>query len=88
MKAVGLSAVASGAIAAALVFAAPTHADPDTDFSNELHTYGIYGGKDYNAWIGRRAARPSRRGSSWARPFAITARISCQCWKPPRRDNA
>jgi len=23
------------------------------DFANELHTYGIYGGKDYNAWIGK-----------------------------------
>jgi hypothetical protein len=56
-----------------LVFAAPTHADPDTVFSNELHTYGIYGGKDYNAWIGRRAARPSRRGSSSAR------RVRCYC---------
>jgi hypothetical protein len=53
MKAVRLSAVASGALAAALVFAAPVCADPDTDFSNELHTYGIYGGKDYNAWIGK-----------------------------------
>jgi hypothetical protein len=53
MKAVRLPAVASGAIAVALVFAAPVHADPDTDFSNELHTYGIYGGKDYNAWIGK-----------------------------------
>jgi hypothetical protein len=29
------------------------HADPDTDFANELHTYGIYGPKDYNAWIGK-----------------------------------
>jgi len=29
------------------------HADPDTDFGNQLHTYGIYGPKDYNAWIGK-----------------------------------
>jgi Protein of unknown function (DUF732) len=41
------------ALATALVFAAPAHADPDTDFANELHTYGIYGQKDYNAWIGK-----------------------------------
>jgi hypothetical protein len=53
MKAARLGAVASGAIAAALVFAAPAQADPDTDFTNELHTYGIYGQKDYNAWIGK-----------------------------------
>jgi hypothetical protein len=39
--------------AAGLVLAAPAQADPDTDFTNELHTYGIYGQKDYNAWIGK-----------------------------------
>ncbi|MCX2714298.1 DUF732 domain-containing protein [Mycolicibacterium sp. J2] len=27
--------------------------DPDTNFAHELHTYGIYGQKDYNAWIGK-----------------------------------
>ena len=36
-----------------LVVAAPAHADVDTDFANELHTYGIYGQKDYNAWIAK-----------------------------------
>ena len=36
-----------------LAFAAPAHADPDTDFADQLHTYGIYGQKDYNAWIGK-----------------------------------
>ena len=44
----GIALAASG-----LAFAAPAHADPDTDFSNQLHTYGIYGQKDYNAWIGK-----------------------------------
>ena len=39
--------------AAAMVGAAPAHADIDTDFANELHTYGIYGQKDYNAWIAK-----------------------------------
>jgi hypothetical protein len=39
--------------AAALLGAAPAQADVDTDFTNELHTYGIYGQKDYNAWIGK-----------------------------------
>jgi hypothetical protein len=33
------------------------HADPDTDFAGELHTYGIYGQKDYNAWIGKIACK-------------------------------
>jgi beta-glucanase (GH16 family) len=45
---VGIAVVAAG-----LVFATPAHADPDTDFANELHTYGIYGQKDYHAWIGK-----------------------------------
>jgi len=48
-----LAAVAAGAIATALVLAPSALADPDTDFTNELHTYGIYGQKDYNAWIGK-----------------------------------
>lgn len=33
------------------------HADPDTDFANELHSYGIYGQKDYSAWIGKIACK-------------------------------
>ena len=53
MKSTRLAGIAAAAIAPALVFAAPAHADPDTDFADELHTYGIYGQKDYNAWIGK-----------------------------------
>jgi hypothetical protein len=53
MKGLRLASMAAAAIAPALVFAAPAHADPDVDFANELHTYGIYGPKDYNAWIGK-----------------------------------
>ena len=41
----------------ALAAAAPANADPDTDFYNELHIYGIYGQKDYNAWIGKIACK-------------------------------
>ena len=33
--------------------AAPAHADPDADFANQLHGYGIYGPRDYNAWLGK-----------------------------------
>lgn len=50
------------AAAAALVLAAPAQADPDTDFTNELHTYGIYGQKDYNAWIGKITCKRQRKG--------------------------
>ena len=46
-------AAAFAAFSLATVAAGPAHADPDTDFANELHTYGIYGPKDYNAWIGK-----------------------------------
>ncbi len=49
-------------VAAGLVFAAPAQADLDTDFANELHTYGIYGQKDYNAWIGKIACKRLHNG--------------------------
>ena len=39
--------------AAMVTLAAPTHADPDADFNNQLHGYGIYGPRDYNAWLGK-----------------------------------
>jgi hypothetical protein len=41
----------------ALAVAAPAHSDPDTDFYNELHIYGIYGEMDYNACIGKIACK-------------------------------
>lgn len=44
---------AIGAACLALALAAPAHADRDTDFANTLHTYGIYGQRDYNAWIAK-----------------------------------
>ena len=40
-------------VVAGLALAWPAHADPDTDFANKLHGYGIYGQKDYNAKIGK-----------------------------------
>jgi Protein of unknown function (DUF732) len=46
-----------------IVMAAPAQADPDTDFSNQLHTYGIYGPKDYNAWIGKIMCKRLRMGT-------------------------
>jgi hypothetical protein len=39
--------------AATVALAAPAHADPDADFNNQLHGYGIYGPLDYNAWLGK-----------------------------------
>jgi hypothetical protein len=40
-------------LCAAVGFAAPAHADVDTDFADQLHGYGIYGPRDYNAWLGK-----------------------------------
>jgi len=40
-------------VVAGLAVAWPARADPDTDFANQLHGDGIYGQKDYNAWIGK-----------------------------------
>ena len=51
-----------GCLTAGLVFAAPAHADVDTDFANELHTYGIYGQRDFNAWIGKITCKRLRNG--------------------------
>jgi hypothetical protein len=46
------SAVAA-LLVTALVFAVPAHADLDTDFENQLRSVGIYGQRDYNAWIAK-----------------------------------
>jgi hypothetical protein len=48
--------------AAALGVAAPAHADVDTDFTNELHVYGIYGQKDFNAWIAKITCKRLNKG--------------------------
>jgi hypothetical protein len=53
MKTISRMAAATILAAITLAGAAPAYADPDTDFSNELHIYGIYGPKDKNAWLGK-----------------------------------
>lgn len=50
------------AVAAAFAFAAPARADVDSSFADELHTYGIYGQKDYSAWIGKIVCKRLRDG--------------------------
>jgi hypothetical protein len=49
-------------IAVGLALSAPAYADPDTDFARELHGYGIYGQRDFNAWIGKIACKRLDRG--------------------------
>ena len=52
MRFAGVLGVA--ATTTAVMLAAPAaHADVDTDFANQLHTYGIYGQRDYNAWLAK-----------------------------------
>jgi Protein of unknown function (DUF732) len=40
-------------MAAMAALAAPAHADPDAEFADQLHGYGIYGPRDYDAWLGK-----------------------------------
>lgn len=47
------SAVVAGAVALMFASAPVAQADRDEAFSDQLHTYGIYGQKDYNAWIAK-----------------------------------
>ena len=45
-------------VSAASVLLAPcARADVDADFANQAHTYGIYGPRDYNAWVGKIACK-------------------------------
>jgi hypothetical protein len=63
-----LGRVAAGALAAAwtavaaIVVAVPAHADPDIDFADQLHGFGIYGQRDYNAWLGKITCKRLDRG--------------------------
>jgi hypothetical protein len=54
MKGVLIAALMASA---AVALAPAAHADPDTDFATTLHGYGIYGPRDYNAWIGKIACQ-------------------------------
>ena len=47
---------------AALAMAAPAQADPDIDFADQLHEFGIYGQRDYNAWLGKIACKRLANG--------------------------
>jgi len=52
MKGTRLASIAAAAIAPALVFAAPAHADPDVDSRTNSHVRDLRA-EDYNAWIGK-----------------------------------
>ncbi len=67
--------LATIAVAAAIVSAAPAHADPDTAFADQLHGFGIYGQRDYNAWLGKITCKRLARGVD-ADAYASTTFIS------------
>lgn len=54
--------IAGVAAVTALALAPPVHADPDIDFADQLHGFGIYGQRDYNAWLGKIACKRLARG--------------------------
>ena len=67
MKLAGLTkglttAVAGAAIAVGLAAPAMAQPEPDTAFAKRLQAYGIYGQKDYNAWIAKIACKRLNRG--------------------------
>lgn len=50
-------------VATPLALAWPVHADDyDTVFANQLHSYGIYGSQDYNAWLAKITCERLTRG--------------------------
>ena len=53
----GKLCVVAAMTAAAVALAPSAHADVDTDFADELHGYGIYGQRDYNAWLAKTTCR-------------------------------
>ena len=79
--------IAIAAVAAALGLAAPANADPDTDFANALHIYGIYGQKDYNAWIGKITCKRLDRGLD-SDAYASAKFISAQLDKDSTTEQA
>ncbi|WNG85333.1 DUF732 domain-containing protein [Mycobacterium sp. ITM-2016-00317] len=71
------SAAIVGVMASAVAAAPVAHADPDTAFAAQLHTYGIYGQKDYNAWIAKIMCKRLRTGLD-ADPFKSAEFVHAQ----------
>jgi hypothetical protein len=62
MKGMRLATIGATA-AAAIALAAPADADDyDAPFNAQLHTYGIYGPQDYNAWLAKISCERFDRG--------------------------
>ena len=55
IRSITLAALVTATVSVAIP--ATAQADLDTDFANQLHSFGIYGPRDYNAWIGKIACK-------------------------------
>jgi hypothetical protein len=66
MKGRGLAAsvaMAAPILVGAIALAAPAQADDyDYAFNSQLHTYGIYGPQDYDAWLAKISCERLQRG--------------------------
>ena len=56
------SMLAAGAAVTAFVAAPVAQADRDEAFADRLHTFGVYGQKDFNAWIAKIMCKRLHRG--------------------------
>ncbi len=56
------SMLAAGAVVAGLAAAPVAQADRDEAFADQLHSFGIYGQKDFNAWIAKIMCKRLHRG--------------------------
>ena len=62
MKGMRLATIGATA-AAAIALAAPAQADDyDAPFNAQLHTYGIYGPQDFNAWLAKISCQRMDKG--------------------------
>ncbi|WP_197378850.1 DUF732 domain-containing protein [Mycolicibacterium mengxianglii] len=90
MRGVRIATFAAGAALAltqALSLAPAAQADPDEAFADQLHTYGIYGQKDFNAWIGKIVCKRLRNGHD-PDAFASAKFVSGQLEKGSTTDQA
>ena len=70
---------------AAFVLAPNASADRDTDFATELHGFGIYGQRDYNAWL---AKITCKRLTTGVDADAGESAVSCRTtWHAHRAQN-
>jgi len=80
--------VAALGVSVLLLGVAPTAAaDPDEAFAEQLHTFGIYGQKDFNAWIAKLMCKRLRNGHD-ADAFASAKFVHDQLQKGSTTDQA